>query len=382
MSGPDRTAEDVLRGMDDRDLAPRVATLLGADDVDVAAWSHEPLDGGVSELAGNAHFRLSGTARADGDPRSWSLVVKVHDLGDGETRIDRDSARETGFFESDLAPLECDGFRSVRAVDLQYRDDPPSCWLWLAALDDAFDDEWPLAQFERAARHLGRFNGRFAGAVPEYDWLDPYEFECGPAGPVVAALDELPDHSGLARAFPPETRDPFRRVWAARDRLLDRQRSLPATFCHFDPTPGNLFARETDEGWETVAIDWEFCGTGPLGADAALLVAASPVAGHADVECLPDLDDRVFDAYLAGLRDTGWGGDSDLVRAGYASTMLTHWLESTGNVRRPYLDPATEATFRELFGITRETWLERLGERARFLAGKVEEAFDALDAVE
>lgn len=374
--------ENALRRLDERDLAPRVAALLGTAAVDVVDWSHEPLGGGVSELAGNAHFRLSGTARVDGDARSWSLVVKIHDLGEGETTIDRDSTREIGFFRSSLATGAVDGFRPVRAVGVERRADPRSCWLWLETVDDAFDGEWPLAQFGRTARHLGRFNGRFVGNLPDHDWLGPYEFDCGAAGPVVAALAELPDHPGLERAFPPETRDPLRRVWAARDRLRDRQRSLPRTVCHFDPTPGNLFARETAEGWETVAIDWEFCGVGPVGADAALLVAASPVAGHADVERLPALDDRVFDAYLEGLRDTGWDGDPDLVRAGYASTMLTHWLESIGNVREPYLDPGTAEVFRQLFGVSREAWLDRLGERARFLAGKTEAAFEALAAVE
>ena len=381
--GPNGTTyEDVLRGLDESELAPRVARLFGTGAVDIAGWSHEPLGGGVSELAGNAHFRLTGTARVDGDPRPWSLVVKIHDLSDGETTIDRDSAREIGFFESDIATRRFDGFQPVCAVDDERRADPPSWWLWLEDVDDAFDAEWPLAQYERTARHLGRFNGRFAGSVPDHDWLRPCEFDCGAAGPVVAALAELPDHPGLERAFPAETRDPFRRVWAARDRLRHRQRGLPRTVCHFDPTPGNLFARESDEGWATIAIDWEFCGAGPLGADAALLVAASPVAGHADVELLDDLDGCVFDAYLDGLRDTGWNGDAAQVRAGYLSTMLTHWLESIGNVREPYLDPGTAEVFQRLFGVSREAWLDRMGERTRFLSGTVAEAFDALDAVE
>jgi len=383
MQAPDRTAyRAVLRDLDEDALAPRVAALFGTETVEVTGWSVEPLGGGVSELAGNAHYRLSGTARADGDSVPWSLVAKVHDASDRETITDRESAREVGFFRSPLATREFGGFRPVRALDVRRREDPASWWLWLEDLDDAFDDQWPLAQFERTARHLGQFNGRFVGDVSDDEWLQPYEFDCGAAGPVVAALADLPDHPGLERGFPAGIRDPLRRVWARRDRLLDVQSSLPQTFCHFDPTPGNLFAGETDDGWETVAIDWEFCGEGPLGADAALLVAASPVAGHADVERLPELDDRVFDAYLDGLRDVGWEGDRELVRAGYLTTMLAHWLESIGEVREPCLDPGTAEVFQNLFGISRETWLDRLGERARFLAGKTENAFDALNALD
>jgi len=385
-SGP--TYEDVLRDLDANVLAPRVREAVGREAAVVEDWSFERLDGGVSELSGNAHYRLSGTGRDGSDTFSWSLVLKIHNLGDVETTAERESDCEIGFYRSDVATGEMGGsggvggFRPVRCLDVQLVEAPESCWLWLADVDGAFDGTWPLAQFERTARHLGQFNGAFAGEVPDREWIRPYGFDHGSAAPVVAALDELPDHPGLERGLPPAVRDPLRRVWAERDRLRDLQASLPRTFCHFDPTPGNLFACQTDDGWETVAIDWEFCGEGPLGADAALLVAASPVAGHTDVDRLPELDDRVFDAYLDGLRDTGWNGDADLVRAGYATVTLTHWLESIGEVREPYLDPGTAEVFQELFGISREAWLSTMGERARFLAGKVEQAFDALDTVE
>lgn len=378
-SVPETGYEEVLHDLDAAALAPRVRAVVGSETVAVDDWSFERVGGGVSELSGNAHYRLSGTARGGDETEPWSVVCKVHNLSDRETLTERESSREIGFYRSAVSDRAWGGFRPVRCLDVQSMAEPASCWLWLADLDDAFDGAWPLEQFERAARHLGQFNGAFLGDLPTGEWFRPYEFEFDRTAPVVAALSELPGHPGLERGLPPAVRGPLRRVWDLRSRLLDRQASLPQTFCHLDPTPGNLFARRAGDGWETVAIDWEFCGRGPLGADAALLVAASPVARHADVRQLPELDDVVFEAYLDGLGDAGWRGERASVRAGYVNTMVVHWLESIGELRRPYLDPATGEAFEHLFDVSRETWLATMGDRARFLADRAEEAAAILD---
>jgi hypothetical protein len=70
---------------------------------------------------------------------------------------------------------------------------------------------------------------------------------------------------------------------------------------------------------ELVAVDWAFVGCGALGGDLFALVGSSALLYEVEPEDVEALEAVALEAYLRGLRDTGWHGDSDLVRLGYAA---------------------------------------------------------------
>jgi hypothetical protein len=331
-----------LRQLETSALASRVERAVGADGVAVDNWQFERIASGSREHAGTAHYRVTVAATGSNghgsDTVDCSFVVKVHrkDPNDGAL-IPADARREVGVYRSNL-PSQCPPvFEPVACHDVVEQSD--SWWFWLSDLGDGFESTWTLDQYERAAGHLGQFNARFvdAGDRPDAEWAQPYTFDFDRVAPVVALLDEHPTDPKVERAFPVPVRERVLALWEHREALLARHESLPRTLCHFDGFPGNLVLEPGGEE-RTVAIDWELCGVGPVGADAAALTYVSAIWQALDRGAIPDLDNRVPAAYLAGLERAGWEGDPDAVRAGYTIHLVLRWLESIGHTRRTLFD--------------------------------------------
>lgn len=350
-----------LRQLETDPLARRVQRAVGTAAVTVDDWQFERIASGSREHAGTAHYRVTvtgtsqnGTGGADrtggdsGDPVDCSFVVKVHRKNPNDSAlIPADARREVGVYRSDLASRCPPAFRPVTCYDVV--EQPDSWWFWLADLGDGFESTWTLDQYERAAGHLGQFNARFADAGnrsgtadrPDGEWVQPYAFDLGRVAPVVALLDERPTDPKVERTFPEPVRERVLTLWDAREALLARHESLPRTLCHFDGFPGNLVLESSDGSdgdHRTVAIDWELCGVGPLGADAAALTYVSAIWQALDRDAIPDLGRHVLPAYLTGLERGGWDGDPDAVRAGYTIHLVLRWLESIGHTRRTLFD--------------------------------------------
>lgn len=172
---------------------------------------------------------------------------------------------------------------------------------------------------------MGRFNGAYLAGhpPPPYPWLHR-----------MASPRGLLDHSAWLRAVvaaPATWRHPslqahvalaprLRRLWDERAALLDRLEGLPHTVCHCDAWRGNLCAgRGAAAAGELIALDWAALGWGAVGTDPGDLFA--PSFAHGLVEpCTPrELDEVIFEGYLAGLHEAGWHPERALVRFGYAA---------------------------------------------------------------
>jgi hypothetical protein len=111
-------------------------------------------------------------------------------------------------------------------------------------------------------------------------------------------------------------------LWSERARLGGSLARLPQTFAHFDSQRRNLMIRPNSAGQdELVAVDWAWCGLGPVGADAAILLGNSLLLFEGDASAAPALDQAIFPAYLEGLRAAGWTGDADTVRLAYSASI-------------------------------------------------------------
>jgi hypothetical protein len=190
--------------------------------------------------------------------------------------------------------------------------------LWLADVGGTGGFGWPVARLGRFAAELGAGQARWAGHVPvssgwlSRHWLAGYLTE-GPSSRVSIRATDW-DHPSVA-AWPPRVRHQLRALWVSQRRVLASAQASERTLCHLDVWPANLI----DDGRRSVLLDWAFTGAGALGEDPANLILDSFADGLMDAALLPEVTEGVTEGYLAGLRDGGWVGSGDAVRAAIAA---------------------------------------------------------------
>jgi hypothetical protein len=196
-------------------------------------------------------------------------------------------------------------------------------WLWLEDVVES-EEVWPPERYGLAARHLGQFNGAYlvARSIPEVPWLSTSQLRhrLAMAEPGVAELARLSHHPLFEGLLPAGGLGRSMSIWAGRQRLAARLDQLPRPLCHHDAFRRNLIARNAQDGQaQTVAIDWDKLGTGPLGGEiAALFWGLRFVA--IDIDRIAEIEALIFAGYVDGLRDAGWEGDRRLARFGFAAT--------------------------------------------------------------
>jgi hypothetical protein len=316
-----------LGAIDRATLTPLVRRACFSDTIEIGDWSYQPICGGAN-LAGAAVYRFTGSGLEQGKPVHWSLFLKVLGTAGGDEVVhceDRELlAYQTGLLSdlpSDIAAPRCLGVTT-----------PPGGggWIWMEEIADAIGPRWPLAHYGTVARHLGNFNGAYLTGrpLPAQPWLSRSWLRrwVGQAAPGIAMLPSVQDHPLLKRMYPPELVDAYLQLWAERETFFTALARLPQTFCHLDVFRRNMFARRGADGQDqTVLIDWAFAGTGAIGEELAPLVLANVDFFEVEISRARELDQIVFDSYLAGLHDAGWRGDPRQVRFGYVTAAVLRY---------------------------------------------------------
>lgn len=301
-------------------LEPVVRQALGCDTAQLRDWTWTPLSyHGV--LRGRTLARFTGRAVVAGDRDvSWSSVVKV--LG---------GSREVLAYRSALLAELPGCFRAPRVLQIEDAEEGAD-WLWLEDMTDLYARCWPLQQFGVVARHLGAFNGTdlVSRALPTDPWLNPWlDRQRVGAERAASSLPELRLVTGrpaVRRLFGPAITARAARLLEDQSLLVDALSKLPQTLCHHEASLANLFARRRADGeLETVAVDWEEVGPGPVGAEIATLVFGTMRRCEFDAVRAGELERVVFAEYVAGLREVGWEGDVQTVRLGYAGAVALRW---------------------------------------------------------
>ncbi len=308
-----------------------------------------------------ALLRLNGTADVRDTTVPWSVVVKILRPPPGlppatSTSTTAPAAygtqpstwdREARTYRSGLLSHLPGGLTAPRLLHIDRSSSEQDIWLWLEYVHDSFDGHWPLSQYAIAARHLGRFNGAYLTTrpLPTHRWLNRHwaESHSEPhrlpiARHEIAALLTRPDVRA-AIAKPLAIR--ILQLLDDQPRFIDALSRLPQTLCHHDASSANLFARRRDAGrsdddpdtWDTVAIDWEEIGPGPVGAEIATLVFGSMRLGDFPATHANELAHSALEAYERGLRDAGWRGDSATVRCGFNAAVALRWWVTLGALR-------------------------------------------------
>jgi len=352
-------------------LEPIVSRALGRT-AEIADWRSVPFSYQVTNALSAGIFRISGTAR---DGADWSVILKVlHPAYDtllgrfpADSRAELEEAylwdREVLAYGSGLFDRLPAGFAAPRVLGIERR--IGSCWLWL---EDLVGDglRWDTARYALAARHLGRFNGMYPDGAFDAPWLTRgwirtwLSIGFGSRAQLVLDNEAIWDHPLVRGGFAHGTRDRLRRLWPRRMSVIDRLEARPSTLCHLDAFRKNLF----DHDGATIAIDWSYIGLAPIGAEVGHLVIGS-VAFAEHGHDTPALAAASFDAYIAGLRDSGWMGDETTVREGFALSairwvFMLGWLSSV-------LDPARQAQMEKWAGQPLADQAAEPGARTTFL---------------
>lgn len=362
-----------------------VRRLLEDDRVEVLRLRHEPIFIGAG--TGTHLFRATGSATTGaGQSTDWSLVIKVFTTEhlDFETLSDDPSAwnywkreweaYQTPWFTELIGPLvppRCVGAGEISGGT------GPVAWLALEDLGDV-PHRWPLAEFGEVARALGQFGGRYLteASNPTDPWLSD-QWLVGlteQAASVVGLLPAAADHPDAGRIYPTEVGTVFTSLWANRERVYAALDELPTTFTHNDVFPRNLRRRLVGEATQNVAFDWAFAGMAPLGAEVAPLVGATLAFLGSPPDEWDELERVCLAAYLRGLRSIGWDGTDEVVRFGYAATLVLRFgLGALPAIIGLTMFTEDKSIVEMAFGCTYEEFVENCGAAAQFLCERVRE---------
>lgn len=322
---------DRVEAMDAQELAPVVRQATGVAEAWPTRWSCHTLTDELVNPVTVGLFRIEGEADAPGQPGlSWTVVLKVvSDVNFGGSDLDVGYSHEaqdwnywnrevqvyrSGFVEDLPGPLtavRCWGCAEVA---------PDESWIWLEALEGAASRRrWSLSELAESAYHLGAFGAQGLARVEEIEsygwaaqrWLRGWvassaEFGAGHA----AEHEDCWRHPLLRDLLPATARTRYLDVIADSERLLTLVESFPRTVAHHDAQWSNLFHAGPDGAKRgTVAIDWSFLGSAPVGQDLGTHLSGNICNWGIDPHDSAAHDATATAAYLQGLRDFGWAGD-------------------------------------------------------------------------
>ncbi|HEY0734104.1 MAG TPA: phosphotransferase [Herpetosiphonaceae bacterium] len=307
-------------------------------DIALDTWQIQPVDYMNLSPASRALYRVSGTVADRGTTVDWSLILKAF-KAPPESSDDPGQPfywnREPLAYQSGLLPSQPAGLAAPASFGITERTDG-QIWLWLEDLGAADETPWPLSRYGLAARHLGFFGAAYTSnrrAAPAA-WLSRGMIKAWIADSA-AQIERTQrrgvwEHSLLRAAFPTPPTEQIVRLWNEQDRLCAALERLPGTICHHDMWRKNLFSRPSTGGHaQTVAIDWELVGLGALGEDVANLFGVSLLNFDVEAEQALELEQIIFQEYVAGLHEAGWDGDLRAVRAAFVTAAALRCVFST-----------------------------------------------------
>ncbi|GGL82158.1 hypothetical protein GCM10010129_27420 [Streptomyces fumigatiscleroticus] len=234
--------------------------------------------------------------------------------------------REAHVYESGLAQLwRPYGIRAPRLLAGVERPDGDVA-LWLEDVPGEPGTSWPLARHVEHARRLGAAQGA-VGAAEDRPWLSRRFLReyvrSNVLGQELLDDDEAWRQPLVRDHFPSGLRRDMVRLHHDREWFLDVMEALPRAFCHLDQWPANVRAA----GPDSVLFDWAFAGDGALGEDLGNYIPDSVFDLFLPAARLPEYAAAAYDAFVHGLRGSGWRGDERLVRlAVCASAVKYDWL--------------------------------------------------------
>jgi hypothetical protein len=329
---PDPNAER-LQNVDSAFLTPIVQKSIDDQNAVIVNWTYTPVNGGFGGGMGGTYiYRFRGDVQTKSETKPWSLMLKIV-----RARPDEDPAsthywkREVEIYQSRLLENLPGRFLAVRTFGvLEYPDE--AGWIWMEDLTQAVSQPWSLEQYGRVARHLGQFNGLYLTTrpIPSDPWLSTEWLR--KIFQVVQTrtleIQNMLKAPTLQDILPSDAETQFLRLWSERERFLSALDNLPQTFCHQDAVARNLFARYGSDGeYDTIAIDWAYAGRAAVGMEIVAPLVIALIWMEVNIVEASNLAGLMYDNYLLGLQDSGWTGNEQQVRLGFAAGTVCKYME-------------------------------------------------------
>lgn len=339
----------------------------------------------LSDLGGvnpEGLFLFEGDGHDEIEPRQWSIVLKTIRANRPEPEPDHlwhwkreYTAMQSGMLLSMPGPL-------VAPRCFRLEEHPDGAWIWMEHVVDRTPRRWGMDEFAFAADQLGRTTGAWLAhrSMPDEPWL------CRAHALVWAEMwppnDEHWANLHVQATWPNSLRERVMGLWSERARLGGALAHLPQTFAHFDSQRRNLMIRPNAAGQdELVAVDWAWCGLGPVGADAAILLGNSLLLFEGDASRATALDQAIFPAYLEGLRAAGWTGDADAVRLAFCASIALFCPFAALTWTASFVSTADPDWIKQWSGMDAAGCVKHFVDMATFAVDQGEEALRLMDQV-
>lgn len=319
----------LIQSFDQSALTGIARQALQRESLQVRDWQVSQLGGGVGNPVSVGLYRFAGIGQDGAELVPWSVVLKILqspgnlgwvNMGEGKLQTHWNYwKREIFVYQSGLLETLPEGLAAPRCYGTAEQPGEIA-WLWLEDIRDAYAGTWSLERYTMTARHLGRLNGMYISghSLPAFPWLSRQRNS--------QWIDFMPhwqtvtwEHPRVLRRYPRLKANTFRRMLLEHERFLAKLDLLPKSVCHGDTYPTNFMSRNPSDSQEqTVALDWALMGIEPLGDDLGQLVFGAQLNLKAVKP--EEVTESLFEAYLAGLQDSGCRVDPVWVRFGFAAS--------------------------------------------------------------
>lgn len=301
----------------------------GVDVVSNGDVSAAPMDITSIGVGTIALIKCSGTASVDGGNKNWSAIVKVVDpdapSAAGGTDPNSSVWSEIWAYRDELFAPQTPRFRGARCYRVDDRGDG-QFWIWMEDLSDYSGSNWTKSEYLLAAKGIGEFKGSWLTKNDALvDWLPPSSRdEALESNSLLLSNQEnyrkLEDSEYFRSALPGEL---YERLVSLRDLMpiyVKAAALVPRTLAHNDCHIRNLFA--APDLSEIVTIDFARVAIAPIGGDAGDLLGSSFMWTDPEAETAMLIADDIYNAWLSGLKSTGWMGSNEIARYGFLFPIL------------------------------------------------------------
>ena len=346
---------------------------------EISSWDVQRLsDKGISNPDGL--WRFSGQGAGAAGNRPWAIVLKILSRQKEEPALYDLWHWKREYY---VAQSEWAVHLPVKAPRFYHCEETPEgAWIWMEHIEDRQTGKWTLDEYAFAAYQLGRWHSTYlmGTSLPNADWLtrEHYRSWLRFTNP-----EEAWRFSLNQKHVPFEVRERYQHLWNEREIFCKVLEGLPRVFSHFDSQRRNLFIRtnKNDQN-ELIAIDWQQCGIGALGAELNWLIAMSGLLLEWNPSDLVRLDQVAFERYIQGLQAGGWSGNVEHVRLGYTAMVAVFIGCTFPSVALFWCSPENREFTSQIFGMAGEDfYLETLpvfhyaldcAKEARGLTGKLD----------
>jgi hypothetical protein len=368
-----------------------VESLLGSN-VEIISRKASKISTGMG--AGTQIYRISGSARAAGlGLVDWGFVLKFLSLVAAEFQAISTEPSAWDYWKREwhvyrtswlqqlsgpLVAARCIGTGEIQRGEYSQE----LAWIAMEDLGAYERRPWPFNHFPKVARQAGLFNGVYLSGQPipaepwlSHSWVRGWTEHAGQAiGQLLGIAEQWP----IAQIFSKDMVTDLTRLWEKRSSLYETLERLPQTLCHNDLFPRNLFVRH-DHPDQSVAIDWAFCGPGPVGQELSALLGSSLVFLESRPERWEDLERECLDAYVKGLSEAGWRVTAVDVLVGYLlSLVLRETVGALPAILGITLHPEQRSAVEKIFGCPFDVLVENTAAVMRFVQPRIRRASEIL----